>query len=281
MIFTKEEFRPIPSYPTYPPYHTGDYIEDYFYNWFIKNNIQVNRDYIAISWTTLYCENKDQTIQQFLSSLDQTKKYFTVCQHDDAPKHILPKDTMVFSASRSRITDLTKDQIPIPLICSSIPKQLNVEKDIFASFVGSFTHPLRIALYNLCKSQPNYYFSGQPWNPKVNDNKLQEFLHITNRSKFCLCPRGYGNTSFRMYEAMQLGCIPVYISDDFHIPWNDEINWNDIAVLIPSDDILYLPEILKSISEEKLQTMQNNIKKYYNQYFTLDGMCENIIKRII
>jgi hypothetical protein len=32
-------FRPSPKYPTYPPYHEGLYLEDYFFDWFTKNNI--------------------------------------------------------------------------------------------------------------------------------------------------------------------------------------------------------------------------------------------------
>ena len=37
-------------------------------------------------------------------------------------------------------------------------------------------------------------------------------------SLFSLCPRGYGPTSFRLYESIQLGSIPVYIAeDDEHI----------------------------------------------------------------
>jgi hypothetical protein len=33
-------FRPSPKYPVYPPYHEGLYLEDYFFEWFIKNNIE-------------------------------------------------------------------------------------------------------------------------------------------------------------------------------------------------------------------------------------------------
>ena len=34
MIYTEDRFRIKPNYPTYPPYHIGDYLEDYFYNKF-------------------------------------------------------------------------------------------------------------------------------------------------------------------------------------------------------------------------------------------------------
>ena len=282
MIFTNDNLRPNPTYPTYPPYHTGDYIEDYFYKWVYNKSEELSRDYIAISWTTLYCENKDPGIQAFLNNLDNTKKYFTICQHDDAPKHKLPDDTLIFSLSRSRTDNpYIKNSIPTPLICSKIPIQPKTEKDVFASFVGSITHPIRYKLYETCKNYNNFYFSGQGWSPIVTKNRMDEFLNISNRSKFTLCPRGYGNTSFRLYECMQLDSIPVYISDDFYLPWSDELDWNEFCVIINESEIQDIANILDSVSDEKYLKMQNKIKEVYDKYFSLDGVCDNILKRII
>ena len=281
MIYTRDDLRPIPTYPVYPPYHTGDYIEDHFYKKFIEEMPLLDRDYIAISWTTLYCQNQDPEIQKFLDSLDKSKKYFTVCQHDDAPKHQLPPDTLVFSLSQSRRNLKNLNPIPIPATCSKIPLPTeSYNKDIFASFVGSITHQIRVELYNLCNTQPNYYFSGQQWNPTIQQSKLDEFITITSRSKFALCPRGYGNTSFRLYEAMQLGAVPVYISDDFFLPWSDELNWNEFCVIVDSKNLKQLPSILNSISEEKINEMADKAKQVYSEYFTLDGTYKNIVKRL-
>jgi hypothetical protein len=104
----------------------------------------------------------------------------------------------------------------------------------------------------------------------VSSHELNHFLQITKRSKYVLCPRGYGNTSFRMYETMQLGAVPVYISDDFFTPWDDELNWNEFCVLIPSERIYDIDKILKSISDEDYEKMLTKIKKIYPKYFTLE-----------
>lgn len=280
MIHTREDFRPHPRYPTYPPYHTGDYIEDYFYKRFVSENPTVARDYIGISWTTLYCQNEDPGIQEFLNSLDPNGAYFTICQHDDAPKHVLPKNTIVFSLSRSKPNPLCPNFVVIPAVCSPVPKLPPVEKDIFASFVGSITHPIRQDVYNVCKNYEGYYFSGKPWSPVVTPDQMNHFLEITKRSKFALCPRGYGNTSFRMYEAMQMNTVPVYISDDFYIPWADEINWGEFCIFIPSDKIEQIDQILKNITDEEYNQMVSKMKDIYPKYFTLDGTYQNILRRI-
>ena len=46
-----------PSYPTYPPYHTGLYLEEYFFEFYQRNIDRFNklkRKYIPIFWTNCY-----------------------------------------------------------------------------------------------------------------------------------------------------------------------------------------------------------------------------------
>lgn len=39
----------------------------------------------------------------------------------------------------------------------------------------------------------------------------EDTFAVIERSNFTLAPRGHGSSSFRMYEALQLGSIPIYI----------------------------------------------------------------------
>lgn len=279
MIYSQEQFRPAPEYPVYPPYHQGDYLEDYFYNRFAKENPQCSREYIGISWTTLYCDNKRQGLQQYLNTLPGDQKYFTVSQHDDAPLEQLPADTLCFSAGGNiRGGNI----IPIPLVCSKLPVQLpeKLPRNILASFVGSNTHPIRMKLFEACRNINNISFYMKGWTPSVGRAELETFVNVTANSKFALCPRGYGLNSFRLYEAMQLQTIPVIITDEYYLPWEDELNWQEFSVLVEEDQIPYIPEILEAFSDEYLENMRNKIKEVYDSHFSLDGMYNNILKRI-
>lgn len=278
MIYSEDRFRPKPTYPVYPPYHTGEYIEDYFYSNFVRENVDVSRDYIAISWTTLYCENKDDGLQTFLDSLPAEGRYFTVCQHDDAPRHILPRDTLIFSLSQATPR---KDVIQIPAVCSPVPEVLREDPEIFASFVGSLTHRIRNAMRFSVGSPPKYQVEMGEWSPTVSEDKLLNHLRTTKRSRFTLCPRGYGNTSFRMYEAMQLGSVPVYMSDDFCLPWSDELDWDKLAILVTSDRIHDIEGILDGVSQDRYNEMLAYTRLIYPQYFTLPAVCNQIIRRVI
>jgi hypothetical protein len=277
----KNELRPTADYPIYPPYHTGLYLEEYFYDKYKDSN----REYIDIFWTNLYC-NKDYLnsdiidIQKALSELDPNKKYFTVCQHDDGPKENLPEDTLIFSAGGRRTHG---NIIPIPLICSPIPKELigsYIKKDLFASFVGSLTHNIREKLYYELKDKEGYSYNMCNWSNTVPQENLKYFIDISLRSKFVLCPRGYGPTSFRLYEAFQLNSVPVYISDIHYLPWVDELNWAEFCVIINEEDISNIDTILKSISDEDYNKMLIKGATIYNEYFSLSGVYSNIMKRL-
>jgi len=287
MVFVKNEaLRPQSITPKYPPYHTGLYLEEYFFQRYTEENLKFDRQYIDIFWTNVFCNamfagQQYQNIQQQLDNiLDPNGRYFTVCQFDDGPFEKFPDDTLIFSAGGNREGD---NIIPIPLICNSIPKELipNKEKTIFASFVGSKnTHSIRMDMCNHLSGKEGYEISAGNWSTEVPMDNFKRFLDITCSSKFGLAPRGYGRSSFRLYEILQLGSVPVYISDIHYLPWTDELDWNDFCVPINEDEIEDIDTILKSIDDVEYNILLQNGRMVYEEYFSLEGMFKNIMKRI-
>lgn len=271
-----ERWRPSPSYPTYPPYHEGLYLEDAFHEWFKSSKIVSNRFYIPVYWTTCYVDNKYQGLQEALMRLNPNMKYFTVAQHDDAIREKLPPDTICFNAGGNG------GGIPIPLVCSPIKRDIipNNDRDIFCSFVGSMTHPIRNAMEFVLKGNPKYKIASRDWTSSVSEDAFGSFVDITSRSIFSLCPRGYGRSSFRLYEAMQLGAIPVFIYDQKWIPFEDEIDWSEFSVLIPAENINKIDEILSSISSEKIDSMRKKLSSAWESNFTMESIFKRISKKI-
>lgn len=269
-------WRPNPEYPTYPPYHEGLYLEDRFYELFKERKIISNRFYIPIFWTTCYCDNKIHGLQEAIRMLNPNMKYFTVAQHDDAIREALPPDTICFNAGGNG------GGIPIPLVCSPIKEEYkkNVERDIFCSFVGSITHPIRSRIFDVLKQFDKYHFSNRNWTSSIPKEDFDRFLDITSRSIFSLCPRGYGRSSFRLYEVMQLGSIPVFVYDDKWTPFEDDIDWNEFSVLIHSNDIDKIDDILSSYTDERIKQMQSNLYKYWKENFTMERIFERIINKL-
>ena len=110
------------DHPTYPPYHQGYYMEEYFYNFYLNNKADFDRigyTLIPIFWTNVYImetkgANRRRLIQPYLDALPDTK-YFTVSQHDDAVAEKLPPGTISFEGGGNG------NGIPLPLICSKLP----------------------------------------------------------------------------------------------------------------------------------------------------------------
>lgn len=283
VCLTSESLRQQADYSIYPPYHTGKYLEEYFYAWYTKKNVKSSRKYIDIFWTNIYCNSAvgkgtRVNIQNELNCLDPNGSYFTVCQHDDGPMENLPEDTLIFSAGGNRKHG---NIIPIPLICSKLVNEpINETKTILCSFIGSLTHPIRKEMCSRWANDDDFVIGAQEWKAEVPKRNLMLFKTFTSKSTFTLCPRGYGKTSFRLYEALQLGSIPVYISDEHYLPWTDELDWNEFCVLLKPNQINNLKEILLTYNEERIKSMIEKGKSIYNKYFSLNGMCEQIEKRL-
>jgi GR25 family glycosyltransferase involved in LPS biosynthesis len=264
-------------------------LEQYFHSYYnIHKEKFDNIDYhlIPIKWTRIYNdkERKEKILSRLKGELDKlpkNKKYFTVSQHDDAPNlEILPPDTINFSAGGN-----IDNTIPIPLMSQNKKRsvsQVKVEKkDIFCNFVGALTHPCRKKIFDELSNNQDYAFHiKNKWSSDLYKAEMDLFETVIKRSKFTLCPRGYGTTSFRLYEAMKFGSVPVYISDSFHLPYKDIIDWNDICVLIPTEAIDNIDTILKLITKTKYEKMISNIKKIFPKIFKFEYMFEYILNTL-
>ena len=266
-------YRPEPTYPVYPPYHNGDYLEDYFMKRFMEDPDGFERYFIPVGWTTSYIEDKTGGLQDLLNELDPDKKYFTVAQHDDAIREKLPPDTISFNAGGNG------GGIPIPLICSPITGEIALEQktSIFASFVGSITHSTRANMMISLQNKTGYKLVTRRWTDLVPQSDQDTFMDITSKSAFCLCPRGYGATSFRLYESMQLDSIPIYVYDTPWLPWNDEIDWSKLSILVESKDI---PNIKNMTDEIDFKSMIKYKNEIFSNYFTYNGVYIKIIEKL-
>ena len=76
-------------------------------------------------------------------------------------------------------------------------------------------------------------------------------------SVFSLCPRGLGPTSFRIYEAMSLGSIPVYIWEKWKwLPYEGELDWNSFAIVAEAGDMEAVRERIRTMGEAEVRKRQ-------------------------
>ncbi len=83
-------------------------------------------------------------------------------------------------------------------------------------------------------------------------------------SRFVLCPRGFGASSIRLFEAMQVGRVPVILSDDWVEPRGPR--WDRFSVRVPERRMEDLPAILKPL-EDRAEAMGQLARKAWEEWF--------------
>ena len=86
------------------------------------------------------------------------------------------------------------------------------------------------------------------WSHTEDEQKemRQAYLSLMDDTKFVLCPRGKGLNSIRFFEALRMGRIPVLISDNAKLPMDSFVDWDEIIVRVPEDDVASLMDRIES-----------------------------------
>jgi hypothetical protein len=140
------------------------------------------------------------------------------------------------------------------------------------NFCGAITYPQRIfeleAILTSCDKWLDCDFTirDKPWGEGVS-NAHQEFFNGLSNAQFICCPRGVGNFSIRFYETLCAGRIPVFVNTDMILPFEGEINWNDVAVIAPNID--ELPNcLINFIKRKNLVESQILCRDIYDKYLS-------------
>lgn len=273
---------------TYPPYKKGLYMEEWFFEFMNRTDLQTTRKYIPCLWTNFQIEKwfptEKERMQKELNMWVQQNPsdhgYFTVVQHDDGPKLALPENTIIYGACSGNV--------PLPLIYQDTnntlitqPRKTFNDKEILCSFVGCLTHGVRHKVLSSLKNDNSFkLINSGTWTPVVNNIKQSNFINVTINSKFALAPRGYGRSSFRFFEIFQLGTIPIYVWDDKEwLPYKDIIDYSKFCISIHISKINELKQILLSIDEITYNNMMNEYEKV-KYLFELEGMTKYIVERV-
>lgn len=222
------------------PKHNSDYgVEQDFYLFLQKHPEFLTSDsknadwhYLPVYWTRWhlqhdYGNNGLESLQKLVdASILNDDKTFTICQYDDGPIINVGK-TLQFLSSRKLSCG-----IDIPLLCDEHKKGMVFFKRYLASFAGRInTHPIRLEMQQAFNSLKDIYIIDQ-------DLDTREYINLMAKSFVSLAPRGYGGSSFRFYEAMQLGSVPALIGDIDTRPFKKFINWDEISFYVTKPEDL-------------------------------------------
>ncbi len=228
----------------------GPWVENAVFEEFMKRGMYRAESkclYLPIFWTDVWfdrqvkrADNVD-ALQAYVNTLDRSRKYMTVLQNANGFGVELPPDLdiTVFSAGNEAPGG---EVVPIPLLKRVLqPATGHPTREI--AFAGSLTgygnhNNVRGLMYSALNDNDDadvLFYQGPQWE------------HVMGCATFNLCPRGFGPTSFRLYEALQLGRIPVYIHDDTPpvLPFVDDIDWTGICIFVHATSAITIPSLCK------------------------------------
>lgn len=122
----------------------------------------------------------------------------------------------------------------------------------------------------------NFIIHFKFWGGKPNDTKLKnDFENNVINSHFTICNRGAGNFSMRFYQVLSVGRIPVLVDFDQLLPFEDEINWDDIIVRGKTEKEV-IDKLLLLWNTRDIVEIQKKCKQVYDDY-----LCEKKCLRLL
>jgi hypothetical protein len=106
----------------------------------------------------------------------------------------------------------------------------------------------------------------------------QVFVETLLSSAVALCPRGYSG-SFRFYEAMQLGVVPLLIHDWDTRPFKRLIDWESCSLYLPST--VGIEEILDKFDEDTLYEMGRRASEVYREHLEYQKWCSHALEELV
>lgn len=91
---------------------------------------------------------------------------------------------------------------------------------------------------------------------------VRDYFRRMGMSRFCLIPAGLTAWTIHLYEAFFFGCVPVILSDELTVPFQNEIDWPSLSIQVPvSIDMADLHAKLETFSVGRLKAMYRQLTK--------------------
>ena len=148
------------------------------------------------------------------------------------------------------------------------------------SFMGRRCHPVRDAILGL--QHPRGFvedtsgtFDALNLPSDHVEGRKRRYAEVLGASRFVLCPRGAGPSSFRLYEALAAGRTPVILADDWVPPGGPA--WEQFSLRVPEVETRELPAILER-EEPNAAAMGVKARLAWEEWFSPGVLFHHIVE---
>lgn len=265
-----------------------------FYSFADKNKYRITVDPKSAD-IILICDVRFDNYGEYVRINPLIRKNINKCfilSNNDRPLSIFrgiltsaEKSIINFDRIRSCSYNAYSDSFKNSFITNHIPlKKETPKKKYLFSFIGRDCNLIRRQIFEMAFHRKDILIedSGNTFNVYDKDvnagNRQKYYYDIMLQSKFALCPAGWSANSYRLFEAMSLGIVPVIISDDWILPKGPQ--WKDFSLIIRKKDIQNLEDIILE-KESEFAAMGSKARKAFEKYFEDTVFFEYIISNCI
>jgi len=118
-----------------------------------------------------------------------------------------------------------------------------------------------------------------------NEVLRKEYVQNIVESDYLLVVRGGGNFSYRLYEVLSCGRIPVFVNTDCVLPFDHIIDWKRYMVWLEAEDIETIAskivEFHSKLSNKEFHDLQLNARRLYEEWVSPIGFHSQIHRCLI
>jgi hypothetical protein len=226
--------------------------------------------------------NEDRFVEILQKARNFNKKLICLNNDDFGGDYNIPNDIILFRTSFDAKSK-KENEYAFPVFIPDIIKNSKGYSDsLSVGFCGDSNRPVRKeALSELKKGKIplNYddvfsFFQNPTIDKKIGRERF--FKNLQNNT-FILCPRGCGNFSYRFYETMCFGRIPIFINTDCVLPFENLIDYRNEIVFIEEAELGNINHIIEEYCQKNdLIYRQKRCREIWELYLSPNGFLKHI-----
>ena len=204
---------------------------------------------------------------------------------DSSEKFNIPKNLIIFRTSLFKTKKGSQERSMPAIVADHMPCNMVLSDKVenkTISYCGHLLHNRDLQLSHLSSIYDKVNIKTREgfWAPGVNKIQARrEYYNNLLSGGFAFCSRGAGNFSYRFYEALSFGRIPILIDTDCELPFerDNNIQWDNHIIRIPENEFFNLNKMdFISLIDSKLDKLSPSMnRRLWQNYFSPEGYFEN------
>jgi hypothetical protein len=124
-------------------------------------------------------------------------------------------------------------------------------------------------------------FDGPPDGATL-ERVRREYLDNLVNNDYVLNARGFGNYSFRFYETMSVGRMPLLVDTDCVLPYDFLHDYDDLCVRVPYDRLRRIADDLVDfhgrLSDEDFRDLQRRVRRFWLDWLSPSGFFSQVAR---